>query len=197
MAFFSTLLISIGLAMDCFAVSLCAATIEVEQNLRYKFRIAWHFGLFQAGFALIGYFFGSKIAHFIESWDHWLAFGLLLWIAIKMIREGLNPNPESCPSDPSRGKMLILFSIATSIDAMAVGLGIGLVGAEIVSTSIMIGVTSFLFSILGMYVGKKLGFVFGKRMEIFGGAVLAFIGINILIEHAALPALLHSISALF
>jgi putative Mn2+ efflux pump MntP len=182
MNFFTTLLISIGLAMDCFAVSMCAATINVKQDLRYRFRIAWHFGLFQAMFALIGYLTGSTIANWIANFDHWVAFILLAWISIKMIKDGLNPDPDACPTDPSRGKTLILFSIATSIDAMAVGLSLGLLGSDILLTSLLIGITSIAFSVLGLFLGQKLGFIFGKRMEIFGGSVLALIGIRILID---------------
>ncbi len=104
MDFLTTLLISIGLAMDCFAVSLCAATINVKQNFRYRFRISFHFGLFQGGFTLIGYLLGSTIASLIQSFDHWIAFGLLIFVAIKMIKEGLETDEDFCPSDPSRGK---------------------------------------------------------------------------------------------
>ena len=183
--------------MDCFAVSLCAATINVQQNFRYRFRISFHFGLFQGGFALIGYLLGSTVAALIQNVDHWIAFFLLAYVAVKMIKEGADPNADVCPTDPSRGKMLILFSIATSIDALAVGLSLGLVGAEIVSTSLLIGVTSILFSLLGLFLGKKLGALIGKRMEIFGGLVLAMIAIRILIEHRAFPSLMTAISHLF
>jgi len=197
MSLLSTLLIAIGLAMDCFAVSMCAATINVKQDFRYRFRIAWHFGLFQGGFALLGYLGGQTIARWISAFDHWVAFGLLLWIAIKMIREGLDPKADICPRDPSRGKMLIVFSVATSIDALAVGLSLGLMDTSIWATSLLIGVTSIVFSLLGLLLGGKLGLLFGKRMEVVGGAVLAFIGFRILIEHQGFHQIIQTISAIF
>jgi putative Mn2+ efflux pump MntP len=183
--------------MDCFAVSMCAATINVKQDFRYRFRISWHFGLFQALFALAGYLAGSTIARWISSFDHWIAFILLAWIAIKMIVGGLATGEDTCPPDPSRGKTLVLFSVATSIDAAAVGLSLGLLQNDILATILMIGITSILFSILGLLLGQKLGTLFGKRMEIVGGAVLLFIGIRILIEHQAMLPIIAWITSNF
>lgn len=197
MDFLTTLLISIGLAMDCFAVSLCAATINVKQNFRYRFRISFHFGLFQGGFTLIGYLLGSTVASLIQSIDHWIAFALLAFVATKMIKEGLETNEDFCPSDPSRGKMLVLFSIATSIDALAVGLSLGIINSEIISTSLLIGLTSIVFSLLGLFLGRKLSTLFGKKMEILGGLVLLFIALRILIEHHAFSATAAAFSHLF
>jgi putative Mn2+ efflux pump MntP len=169
--------------MDCFAVSLCAGTSRHEKTWRYSFRIAYHFGLFQGGMTFLGWLAGTTIAQFVANYDHWIAFALLAWIGVRMIREGLDPNWETCPADPSRGMTLVMLSLATSIDAMAIGLSLALLQTSILQTSLLIGAVSLLLSLLGLAIGNRLGSFFGKRMEIVGGLTLSFIGLRILLSH--------------
>lgn len=183
----TTLVLSLSLAMDCFAVALGIGTSPVPVTRRLIFRISYHFGLFQGVMALLGWFAGHSVVHLIEGYDHWIAFVLLAWVGGKMIREGLgNEASEVDPaelSDPSRGRSLIMLSIATSIDALAVGLSLALLKANILLASLSIGVTSSALSLIGLLIGKRLSQKFGKRVEVLGGLVLIGIGLRILIEH--------------
>jgi putative Mn2+ efflux pump MntP len=183
MTFITALFIAISLGMDCFAVSLCAGTSHHEKTWRYSFRIAYHFGLFQGGMTFFGWLAGTTIAQFVANYDHWIAFALLAWIGVRMIREGLDPNRETCPADPSRGMTLVMLSLATSIDALAIGLSLALLQTSILQASLLIGAVSLLLSLLGLAIGNRLGSLFGKRMEIVGGLTLSFIGLRILLSH--------------
>lgn len=169
--------------MDCFAVSLCAGTAKHENNVRFQFRIAFHFGLFQGGMTYLGWLAGSAINHWVANYDHWIAFALLVWIGARMIYEGINPAQEACPPNPSRGTTLVMLSVATSIDALAIGLSFALLQTSILFTSLLIGVVSVLFSLFGLTIGSRLGALFGKRMEVLGGVTLSIIGLRILITH--------------
>lgn len=183
MDFITILLIALGLAMDCFAVSLGIGCSQVHKDFRTYFRICFHFGLFQGGMTFLGWLGGTTIAHLISNFDHWIAFGLLAFVGARMIRESLSKNEEDDPCNPSRGKTLIMLSIATSIDALAVGLSLALVDGSILVSSLVIGVTSLLLSALGLFIGGRLGGKFGKRMELIGGLVLIGIGLRVLISH--------------
>jgi manganese efflux pump family protein len=183
MNFISSFLIAISLGMDCFAVSLCAGTTKLEKNWRYRFRIAFHFGLFQGGMTYLGWLVGTTIAQIVANYDHWIAFALLTWISIRMIREGFDLDQEACPTNPSRGMTLIMLSIATSIDALAIGLSLAVLQTNIIHASLLIGIVSLFLSLIGLAIGNRLGNLFGKRMEIIGGLTLGFIGIRILITH--------------
>ena len=183
MTFLSSLLIAISLGMDCFAVSLCAGTANHENNWRYRFRIAFHFGLFQGGMTYLGWLVGTTIAQLVANYDHWIAFVLLIWIGVRMIREGIDTNQDACPTNPSRGTTLIMLSIATSIDALAIGLSLAMLQTNILHASLLIGFVSIILSLIGLAIGNRLGNLFGKRMEIIGGLILSFIGIRILFTH--------------
>lgn len=184
MTFAATSLIALGLAMDCFAVSLGIGTCPVTLNRRLVFRITWHFGLFQGGMTLLGWLAGSTVVHLIANVDHWIAFALLAWVGGRMILSGLKKNESECYSeDPTRGKSLVMLSVATSIDALAVGLSLALMQVRIVESALLIGVTSAVLSLAGLFLGDRLSQRFGKSMEIVGGAVLIFIGIRIIISH--------------
>lgn len=183
MGFFALLMIALGLAMDCFAVSLGIGTAKTCKSFRPFFRLCFHFGLFQGGMTLLGYLAGNTIAPLIESVDHWIAMALLAFVGIRMIREGVNPNAETYCNDPSKGGMLIMLAVATSIDALAVGLSFAFLQVKIVPASLIIGITSTVLSILGLTIGHGLGTAFGKRMEIIGGLILNGIGLNIIISH--------------
>ena len=183
MTFFTAFFIAISLGMDCFAVSLCAGTSRHEKTWRYSFRIAYHFGLFQGGMTFLGWLAGTTIAQFVANYDHWIAFALLAWIGVRMIREGLDPNRETCTANPSRGMTLVMLSLATSIDALAIGLSLALLQTSILQASLLIGAVSLLLSLLGLAIGNRLGSFFGKRMEIVGGLTLSLIGLRILLSH--------------
>jgi manganese efflux pump family protein len=177
------LLIAVGLAMDAFAVSLGIGTTQVSRQTRSRFRLAFHFGLFQCLMPIIGWFAGSTINRYISSIDHWVAFGLLGYVGINMLRSGLNPEKETYLKDPSRGKTLMVLTVATSIDALAVGLSLAMIDVQILAPSVIIGVVTFGLSLAGLFAGNILGEKFGKRMEIIGGLVLLGIGFRVLITH--------------
>ena len=183
MDFITILLIAVGLAMDCFAVSLGIGTSPVEKDARTVFRITFHFGLFQGLMTFLGWLAGSSIVNLIANFDHWIAFILLAWVGVRMIRESLSKKEEDNPCNPSRGKTLVMLSVATSIDALAVGLSLAFVDGSILVSSLVIGITSLLLSLLGLFIGGKLGCKFGKRMELIGGLVLIGIGIRVLVSH--------------
>jgi putative Mn2+ efflux pump MntP len=133
---------------------------------------------------LIGWLVGSTIAQLIANFDHWIALALLAWVGTRMIIEGFKPDQEEVRrSDPSRGGTLILLAVATSLDAMAVGLSLAVVNVDIFSSSLLIGIISTFLSLVGLMIGARLGKTFGKRMEIVGGLILNGIGLRILITH--------------
>jgi putative Mn2+ efflux pump MntP len=183
MPFFTSFLIAVGLAMDAFAVSLGIGTNGHARTTRPIFRLSFHMGLFQGLMAVIGWLAGTSIASYISAFDHWLAFGLLGFVGIRMIRSGLGKEEETAKTDPSRGATLMVICIATSIDAMAVGFSMAIVGANIVIPSLVIGVVTLCLSLVGLLAGAFLGKKFGKRMEIAGGLLLLAIGINIVVTH--------------
>jgi manganese efflux pump family protein len=183
MNFFEILLIAVSMAMDAFAVCLGAGAQARTSGPRSGFRLSFHFGLFQFLMPVIGWFAGTTIVRFISAYDHWVAFALLVFVGIRMIRSGIGPNGEEQKSDPSRGWNLVLLAFATSIDALAIGFSLGLVGVVIWYPAVVIGVVTGLISWLGIFLGNRLGQKFGKRMEIFGGIVLILIGIRILLSH--------------
>jgi manganese efflux pump family protein len=179
----ASFIIAIGLAMDAFAVSLGVGTAGQATSLRSKFRMAFHFGVFQSLMTVLGWLMGSTIANFISGIDHWVAFVLLGYVGINMIRSGLNHNKETYVADPSRGRTLIMLSLATSLDAMAVGLSMAMIHTPVVVPSLIIGIVSLTLSGVGLVAGSKLGEKFGKRMEFLGGLILLGIGIEIVISH--------------
>ncbi len=183
MTFIEILIIAIGLAMDVFAVSLGAATSEHVDGPRAEFRLWWHFGLFQALMPVLGWLLGSTVTGWIAPIDHWIAFGLLAFVGARMIRAGFDPDAEGFATNPTRGKTMVMLAIATSIDALAIGLSLALLDVTIWYPSIIIGVVSSTFSFAGLRLGRLLGERFGKRMEVIGGAILVLIGLRILFEH--------------
>ena len=177
------LLIALGLAMDCFAVSLGIGTNGIKKTARMVLRLAFHFGLFQGGMTFIGWLAGRQVASLISSFDHWVAFLLLLWVGGRMVIGSFKQEEKCQKSDPTRGGTLVMLSIATSIDALAVGLSLALVDGSILVSSSIVGVTSFILSVAGYLLGDKLGCRFGKRMELLGGLLLIGIGIRVLLGH--------------
>jgi manganese efflux pump family protein len=177
----ASLLIAVGLAMDAFAVSIGAGTGGQVTDLRSKIRLAFHFGLFQAGMTLIGWLAGSTIQRWITGIDHWVAFGLLTYVGVNMIRSGLGKGDEAKHPNPSKGATMVFLSVATSIDALAVGISLAMLSIPAIYPSVVIGLVTFGLSSFGLMAGNKLGEKFGKRMEIVGGVILMGIGLRVLI----------------
>jgi putative Mn2+ efflux pump MntP len=181
----TSLLIAIGLAMDAFAVSVGIGTTGRARSFRPVFRLSFHMGLFQGLMTLVGWMAGMSIVRFIAGIDHWVAMLLLTFVGVRMIYSGLRPDQEAHRVDPSRGGRLLLICIATSIDAMAVGVSLALVEVSIFSPVLVIAVVTLGLSVFGLLTGGFLGERFGQRMEILGGLILNGIGLNILITHLA------------
>ena len=183
MGLIQIIMIAIGLSMDAFAVSIAAGSSEWLTSKRAAIRLSFHFGLFQFLMPIFGWFLGIKIQPLIEAADHWIAFLLLLMVGSRMIRSGLEKNPKSFSDDPSRGLTLVVLSIATSIDALAIGLGLAMLRITIIYPSLVIGIITAGLSFLGIRMGNRLGKKFGKKMEVIGGFILITIGSRILISH--------------
>ncbi len=181
---FTTISIAFALAMDAFAVSIGVSASLPRITKRQYFRLSWHFGLFQALMPLIGWFLGTTVSGHVDRVSHWIAFGILLFLGLKMIRDTLKPGSAAITSvDPTRGMNLILLSVATSIDAFAAGLSLAMLGSEIVFPSVVIGIVACAMTLIGMYTGKWLGKWIGRSAGLFGGFVLIGLGIKVLIEH--------------
>jgi putative Mn2+ efflux pump MntP len=181
--FLTITLISLGLAMDAFAVSLGIGTAGQISNRRGKIRLAAHFGIFQAGMTALGWVAGSTIIRYVKGIDHWIAFILLAYVGFSLIRSGFDKDGKAFDQDPSTGKMLVILSVATSIDAFAVGLSIAFIKVPILLSVIMIGLVACWLSAIGLFTGARLSENFGKRMEILGGLVLLGIGAQVVITH--------------
>jgi manganese efflux pump family protein len=183
MSFFEVLLMAVGLAMDCFAVSLGIGTTGYANNPRSLFRLSYHFGLFQALMPVLGWVVGTQVSSLVSSFDHWIAFGLLAFVGVRMIRSGLDSEGESHTKDPSRGGTLVMLSVATSIDAFAIGLTLAMLQVNILYPSAVIGLVTGVLSLIGLLLGNRLGLKFGKRMEVIGGVLLILIGFRVLLSH--------------
>ena len=176
--------IALGLAMDAFSVAIGVSVGLGGASMRQTFRLAWHFGLFQALMPVVGWAAGSSIRPWIESWDHWLAFILLFVVGGRMIIESTRGSDgEHIHSDPTRGWSLVVLSIATSIDAFAVGLSFAALGVDVWIPAAIIGLTAGAMTLLGTLGGRALGVRFGSRMAVVGGIVLIAIGAWVVIEH--------------
>jgi len=176
--------IAVGLAMDATAVAIATSIMLGRVTGRQIFRFAFHFGLFQALMPVIGWLAGRGLREYIESWDHWVAFALLSMIGGKAIvdvfREG---EEEAKVPDPTRGLSLIVLSVATSIDALAVGLSLALLQISIWYPATVIGVVTAGLTVCGMLLGSRVGRRFGLRVRVLGGVILIGIGLKILLEH--------------
>lgn len=174
--------IAIGLSMDALAVSATNGALICDIRIRQALRIAFFFGLFQAVMPVLGWLAGLSFSHSIQRADHWIAFGLLAIIGGRMIHESLSKKPNRA-RNCLNFTTLILMSIATSIDALAIGLSFAMLEIDIWLPVIIIGAVTFLISMIGIRIGKMVGPFFGKRVELFGGLILIGIGIKIVIEH--------------
>ena len=183
MSFFTILLIAISLAMDAFAVALSAGTSGYGTKLRPAVRLAFHFGLFQFLMPVVGWYLGAGLARRIQRFDHWVAFALLVAVGGHMVFEAFQRAPDELPADPTRGMRMVTLSVATSLDALAVGLSLAMLGVEIWYPSVVIGVVTAALSLLGIQLGSRLRGSFGKRMEFVGGVILILLGLQIVIAH--------------
>lgn len=182
MSFVELLLIAIGLSMDAFSVSVCKGLTEKRFSWKMALSCGLWFGLFQALMPVVGYFLAEQFQQYIEAVDHWIAFGLLLLIGVNMIREAFSKGEEQ--HDGSLDfKTMLLLAIATSIDALAVGVSFACIQVEIWSSVLIIGITTFLFSVLGVRIGNLFGTKLEKTANIIGGVILILIGVKILVEH--------------
>lgn len=199
MGIIEILFIAVGLAMDAFAASLAIGTVALRtaaangksllvprraDSLRQMGRVGFHFGFFQFFMPVVGWYAGRQVATHIARYDHWVAFALLAAVGAHMIYSGLSAG-EANSIDRSRGWSLIVLSIATSIDALAVGFSLALIAVPIWFPSIVIGIVTAVLSGAGVLLGRRMGTRFGKPMEIAGGLVLVLIGLRILLTHLA------------
>ncbi len=169
--------------MDVLAVSLGIGTSGQIANTRGKLRLSFHFSIFQAGMAALGWLAGETVVRYVERFDHWVAFILLAFVGIKLIRSGFEKDGKAFNQDPSTGNTLVLLSVATSIDAFAVGLSISFLNVPIAMSVLLIGLASLILSLLGLFAGIHLGKKFGKQMEVVGGVILLIIGLRVVISH--------------
>lgn len=184
MSFLELLLLALSLAMDAFAVSIFVSAGLGNPSPRQKFRLAFHFGLFQALMPILGWMVGRTVVDLIADVDHWVAFGLLAVVGGKAVYSGFVGQDEASKSpDPTRKLSLIALSVATSIDALAVGLSIAIIGVDIWFPALVIGLVAGGMTLLGMELGRQLGARLGKVATIFGGLVLIGIGFHILLQH--------------
>ena len=187
MTFIELLLIAIGLSMDAFSVSICKGLTTKKFSWRMALLCGLWFGFFQALMPVIGYFLGAQFQELIEAYDHWIAFGLLFLIGANMIREALSKKEESANGDLDV-KTMFLLAIATSIDALAVGVSFACIQVKLWSSVLIIGITTFLFSVLGVKIGNVFGSKYEKSAGIIGGIILILIGLKILLEHLGVIA---------
>ncbi|MCU0243635.1 MAG: manganese efflux pump MntP family protein [Acidobacteria bacterium] len=187
MSFVVVVGMAVALAMDCFAVTLGLACGAKGLTAKQAVRMGAAFGGFQAAMPVLGWFAGDRLLGLIASFDHWVAFGLLAAIGGRMIYESfeLSDEEKACRPDQTQGSRLLVLALATSVDALAVGLSLGVVGGGILLPAAVIGATSFLVTVAGAKLGPVVGRVVGKRAELAGGLILIGIGLKVLIEHLA------------
>ncbi len=183
MGFFELAAIAVGLSMDAFAVAMCKGVARKRVSSLDMVIAGSYFGLFQAMMPLIGYLLGSSFSKYIVSFDHWIAFGLLCILGANMIRGAFSEEADGDASSSMDAKTMLVMAVATSIDALAVGITFAFLKVSIIPAVLFIGCTTFVISCIGMYLGGKLGKIKGFNAELCGGAVLILIGSKILFEH--------------
>ena len=185
MNWLNTIGIAFGLAMDAFAVAIVVGLAVDKLTRRRVFRLAFHFGLFQFMMPVFGWLGGRAVAHYMGGYDHWLAFGLLAVIGGKMLWDARSAEGAEFRGDPTRAWTLVMLSIATSIDALAVGLSMALIGVSIWLPSVVIGIVAAAMTVTGMCFGSRLRRKGGRWAQVAGGLVLIGIGVRIVISHLA------------
>jgi len=180
--------LAVALAMDAFAVAVATGAMLHQVTVRQTFRLAYHFGLFQAAMPVLGWAAGRSFAKSIEAFDHWAAFGLLAFVGVRMIWDAANGVEEGGDRDPTRGVRLIVLSLATSVDALAVGLSLSFLGVAILWPACVIGLVCAALTACGLHLGRLAGTAtrMGRLAGVLGGIVLLAIGVKILFQHGAL-----------
>lgn len=187
--FFVLLFTGVGLAMDAFAVSICKGLAMHRVNRTQTFIIGLFFGGFQALMPLLGWLLGRRFEKYITEFDHWIAFFLLAFIGGKMLFEAIKGGDEAPAAQydaPLNIKELFVLAVATSIDALAVGISFAFLNYPIIEAVAVIGIVTFIISVAGVYIGNFFGTRYKKRAEIAGGIILILIGLKILLEHIGL-----------
>lgn len=181
------LVLAVGLAMDAFAVSLAGGAGGRLHHPRPAIRLAFHLGLFQFMMPIIGWYLGSRAVTLVGGFGGWIACALLAYIGVRMVLSGRRTETDDhrLQADPSRGWTMVALSIATSIDALAVGVSLAMVGVGIWQPSVIIGVVTAAISLVGIAIGDRVGHRWGSRVEVAGGVLLIAIGLRILADHAA------------
>jgi putative Mn2+ efflux pump MntP len=173
--------IAFSLSLDAFAVATVAGIALGESSARQRFRLSFHFGLFQAMMLAIGWYLGSAVAHFLHGLDAWVACALLVLVGGNIVYDALRGNKEErCKTDPTRGWNLVFLSVASSLDALAVGISLAMVNIPIFRSVLVVGFVASGITLLGVGIGQKIGAIWGRRCELFGGIVLIFIGLYFL-----------------
>ena len=175
--------LALALAMDAFAVALGVGINLSPLTGRHLFRLGFHFGLFQALMPILGWLAGMTIQRWIHTYDHWIAFALLIFVGGKMLYEAFHNDETNDGKDPTRGLTLIILSLATSIDALAIGLSLGMLNISVWAPALVIGLVAGILTVVGLLLGRRCKAVWGKRVEILGGLVLCAIGTKILLQH--------------
>ncbi|HUN54257.1 MAG TPA: manganese efflux pump MntP family protein [Smithella sp.] len=183
MTFVMIFILALGLGLDAFSVAIGIGAGSDKKSWAPILRLSAAFGLFQFVMPIIGWLAGLTIVEIVASFDHWIAFALLTLVGGKMIWEGFGKGSDEKKIDRTHGWPLLLLSVATSIDALAVGFSFSVLKMPVVTPAIIIGIVCFFMTATGMLFGKALAGIFGKKVEIFGGMVLIAIGIKILIDH--------------
>jgi putative Mn2+ efflux pump MntP len=184
MDWMSLIALACALAMDAFAVAIVTGLTLNPLSKRQVFRLSFHFGLFQALMPIIGWIAGNALYRYIAAFDHWVALGLLSFVGGRMFWEALHKDEgKTASKDPTSGWDLVILSVATSIDALAVGLSLAMIGSTILIPAAIIGVIAAAFTVTGMLLGRRIGALWGKRVEMAGGLILMAIGLKILLEH--------------
>ncbi len=183
MTILEILLLAVGLSMDSLAVSVAGGAVMRRLTMGGMVKIGLFMGVTQAGLTVVGYLLGAGFQKYITTIDHWIAFLLLLYLGGKMIWESRKEGEEECRTDLLDNKTLLGMSVATSIDALAVGISLALLDSEIVLEAVLIGVVTFLMSVFGVYFGSSFGRRIDLKLDLIGGLILIGIGAKILVEH--------------
>jgi len=183
MELITIIIIAVGLAMDAFVVSIVSGGAYKQLNVKHALRMAVFFGGFQAFMPLIGSLAGLGLKQYIADYDHWVAFGFLSAVGGKMIYESFKIKSVDENPDPSNLLVLLVLSIATSIDALAIGITLSIITSSIVVAAVIIGLITFVLSYLGVFIGKRFGHFFENKIEALGGLILIGLAIKILFEH--------------
>lgn len=183
MSFLDIFLIGVALSMDAFAVSVCKGLSVKKAGVKHVLTVGVYFGGFQALMPMLGFLLGYKFESFITNIDHWIAFVLLAIIGGNMIREALGKDEDDKENDDFSFRAMLPLAVATSIDALAVGISFAFLGVDIVTAALLIGATTFVLSGVGIFVGNIFGSKYKSKAELAGGIVLILIGAKILLEH--------------